>query len=152
MLRSWIAQLNTDLGWDGVVDDDGFCVLTAKDEHAVVVQADDRLGAIRFSSEVGGPVAESDAGLLGLLLAANFRGGPFGLGALSLHPENRTVHLELVWSDVDRGGMDRFALLAERFSKLAAVTRQKIADGSLAELWQRPSGAGQVATDGFIRA
>jgi hypothetical protein len=152
LLRTWVGQMNAELGWSGVVDDDGFCVLAGKDDHAVVVQAEDRVGTIRFSTEVGGPVGTDDAALLGLLLAANFRGGPFGIGALSLHPEERTVHLELVWSDVDRGGIDRFAVLAERFSKLAAVTRRKIADGSLAELWQRPSAADGAAADGFIRA
>lgn len=152
LLRTWVGELNAELGWNGAVDDDGFCILATKEEHAVIIHADDRLGTIRFSSEVGGPVGADDAALLGLLLSANFRGGPFGIAALSLHPEERTVHLELVWSDVDRGGIDRFAALAERFAKLAATTRRKIADGSLTELWQRPSSAEGAGTDGFIRA
>ncbi|MBL9207705.1 MAG: type III secretion system chaperone [Opitutaceae bacterium] len=152
LLKSWVSEVNRDLGWEGSVDDEGFCVFGGKDGHALVVQADDRVGVIRFSSEVGGPVAEDDGRTLASLLTANFRGLALGLATFSLHPESRKVHFELVWSDPDRGGIDRFATLAERFSQLAARARQLLSDGTLAELWRQTPVSESGASDSFIRA
>ncbi|MFO1452527.1 MAG: type III secretion system chaperone [Opitutaceae bacterium] len=152
LLKSWVSEVNRDLGWSGSVDDDGFCVFGAKDGHAVAVQADDRVGVIRFSSEIGGPVADEDNRTLTALLTANFRGLALGLATFSLHPESRKVHLELVWSDPDRGGIDRFATLADRFNKFAGQARQQLSDGTLSELWRQTPASEAGASDAFIRA
>jgi hypothetical protein len=152
LLQSWISELNRDLGWEGKVDDEGFCVFNGKDGQVVVVQADDRTGGLRFSAEVGGPVADADTVLPATLLTANYRGASVGAAYFSLHPEDRRIQLELVWGDPDRGGIDRFATLAARFSQLADLSRQRISNGTLGEIWTAAAAPGPEASGDMIRA
>jgi hypothetical protein len=97
-------------------------------------------------------VADADTVLPATLLTANYRGASVGAAYFSLHPEDRRIQLELVWGDPDRGGIDRFATLAARFSQLADLSRQRISNGTLGEIWTAAAAPGPEASGDMIRA
>lgn len=126
-LRDWIAEINQEMGWSGMVTEEGICGFGTPSGLEIFVEAMD--GAVLLTVALAN--GNDNPSLLRTLLVANHRGMQTGSAALSISPLSGDITLNYQWSLPSEAAAGQFAAVLGGFTQIAEQLHQGLGDGSL---------------------